>query len=103
MDTGDARWLNRSSPSCLNSGTQRTDFFHGLLSVYGGGEKRIPPKNIPPDGSRTPSDTIGPGAEIAKKLLRVSLLTEGSPDSDGDRGDADTPDRRARNNEIPRN
>ena len=24
MDTGDARWLNRSSPSCLNSGTQRT-------------------------------------------------------------------------------
>ena len=31
MDTGDARWLNRSSPSCLNSGTQRTDFFHGLL------------------------------------------------------------------------
>ncbi len=33
MDTGDARWLNRSSPSCLNSGTQRTDFFHGLLGV----------------------------------------------------------------------
>ena len=32
MDTGDARWLNRSSPSCLNSGTQRTDFFHGLLA-----------------------------------------------------------------------
>ncbi len=31
MDTGDARWLNRSSPSCLNSGTQRTDFFHGLI------------------------------------------------------------------------
>ena len=31
MDTGDARRLNRSSPSCLNSGTQRTDFFHGLL------------------------------------------------------------------------
>ena len=27
-----ARRLNPSSPSCLNSGTQRTDFFHGLLS-----------------------------------------------------------------------
>ena len=35
MDTGDARWLNRSSPSCLNSGTQRTDFFHGLLGPRG--------------------------------------------------------------------
>ena len=31
MDTDGARWLNRSSPSCLNSGAQRTDFFHGLL------------------------------------------------------------------------
>ena len=31
MDTDGARRLNRSSPSCLNSGAQRTDFFHGLL------------------------------------------------------------------------
>ena len=31
MDTDSARRLNRSSPSCLNSGAQRTDFFHGLL------------------------------------------------------------------------
>ena len=31
MDTDGARRLNRSSPSCLNRGAQRTDFFHGLL------------------------------------------------------------------------
>ena len=31
MDPDGARRLNRSSPSCLNSGAQRTDFFHGLL------------------------------------------------------------------------
>ena len=31
MDTDGARRLNRSSPSCLNSGAQRTDFFHGLV------------------------------------------------------------------------
>ena len=31
MHTDGARRLNRSSPSCLNSGAQRTDFFHGLL------------------------------------------------------------------------
>ena len=31
MDTDGARRLNRSSPSCLNSGAQRTDFFHGLI------------------------------------------------------------------------
>ena len=30
MDPDGARRLNRSSPSCLNSGAQRTDFFHGL-------------------------------------------------------------------------
>ena len=34
MDPDGARRLNRSSPSCLNSGAQRTDFFRGLL---GGG------------------------------------------------------------------
>ena len=34
MDTDGARRLNRSSPSCLNSGAQRTDFFHGLLSHF---------------------------------------------------------------------
>ena len=33
MDTDGARRLNRSSPSSLNSGTQRTDFFHGLLCL----------------------------------------------------------------------
>ena len=33
MDTDGACRLNRSSPSRLNSGTQRTDFFHGLLGV----------------------------------------------------------------------
>ena len=33
MDTDGARRLNRSSPSCLNSGAQRTDFFHGLLTA----------------------------------------------------------------------
>ena len=33
MDTDGARRLNRSSPSCLNSGAQRTDFFHGLLVI----------------------------------------------------------------------
>ena len=33
LDTDGARRLNRSSPSCLNSGAQRTDFFHGLLTV----------------------------------------------------------------------
>ena len=32
MDPDGARRLNRSSPSCLNSGAQRTDFFHGLLN-----------------------------------------------------------------------
>ena len=31
MDTDGAHQANRSSPSCLNSGTQRTDFCHGLL------------------------------------------------------------------------
>ena len=31
MDPDGARRLNPSSPSCLNSGAQRTDFFHGLL------------------------------------------------------------------------
>ena len=34
MDPDGARRLNRSSPSCLNSGAQRTDFFHGLLEIY---------------------------------------------------------------------
>ena len=33
MDTDGACRLNRSSPSCLNSGAQRTDFFHGLLTA----------------------------------------------------------------------
>ena len=33
MDTDGACPLNRSSPSRLNSGTQRTDFFHGLLRI----------------------------------------------------------------------
>ena len=33
MDPDGARRLNRSSPSCLNSGAQRTDFFHGLFRV----------------------------------------------------------------------
>ena len=33
MDTGDARRLNRSSPSCLNSRAQPTDFFHGLFDI----------------------------------------------------------------------
>ena len=33
MDTDGARRLNRLSPSCLNSGAQRTDFFHGLLGA----------------------------------------------------------------------
>ena len=32
METGGVRRLNRSSPSCLNTPAQRTDFFHGLLS-----------------------------------------------------------------------
>ena len=32
MATDGARRLNRSSPSCLNSGAQRTDFFHGLIA-----------------------------------------------------------------------
>ena len=32
MDPDGARRLNRSSPSCLSSGAQRTDFFHGLLT-----------------------------------------------------------------------
>ena len=31
METGGVRRLNRSSPSCLNTPAQRTDFFHGLL------------------------------------------------------------------------
>ena len=30
METGGVRRLNRSSPSCLNTPAQRTDFFHGL-------------------------------------------------------------------------
>ena len=34
METGGVRRLNRSSPSRLNTPAQRTDFFHGLLSVY---------------------------------------------------------------------
>ena len=33
MDPDGARRLNRSSPSCLNSGAQRTDFFHGLQGI----------------------------------------------------------------------
>ena len=32
METGGVRRLNRSSPSCLNTPAQRTDFFHGLLT-----------------------------------------------------------------------
>ena len=36
MDPDGARRLNRSSPSCLNSGAQRTDFFHGLPRRTGG-------------------------------------------------------------------
>ena len=35
MDPDGARRLNPSSPSCLNSGAQRTDFFHGLLTAAG--------------------------------------------------------------------
>ena len=31
METGGVRRLNRSSPSCLNTPAQRTDFFHGLV------------------------------------------------------------------------
>ena len=41
MDTDGARWLNRSSPSCLNSGAQRTDFFHGLLVCRPGNMRRL--------------------------------------------------------------
>ena len=33
METGGVRRLNRSSPSCLNTPAQRTDFFHGLLTA----------------------------------------------------------------------
>ena len=35
MDTDGAHQANRSSPSCLNSGTQRTDFCHGLVGSGG--------------------------------------------------------------------
>ena len=34
METGGVRRLNRSSPSCLNTPAQRTDFFHGLVVDY---------------------------------------------------------------------
>ena len=34
METAGVRRLNRSSPSCLNTPAQRTDFFHGLLVSY---------------------------------------------------------------------
>ena len=48
METGGVRRLNRSSPSCLNTPAQRTDFFHGLLRWAGremtnGGEMRSKP------------------------------------------------------------
>ena len=33
METGGVRRLNRSSPSCLNTPAQRTDFLHGLQVV----------------------------------------------------------------------
>ena len=38
MDPDGARRLNRSSPSCLNSGAQRTDFFHGLICLKDDGQ-----------------------------------------------------------------
>ena len=41
MDTDGARRLNRSSPSCLNSGAQRTDFCHRLLNATRGVTKRL--------------------------------------------------------------
>ena len=34
MDPDGARRLNPLSPSCLNSGAQRTDFFHGLVRIW---------------------------------------------------------------------
>ena len=43
MDTGGARSLNRSSPSCVTGPTQRTDFFHGLL---GGRPPRVHDKKV---------------------------------------------------------
>ena len=42
MDADGARRLNRSSPSCLNSGAQRTDFFHGLLYLPSVSKKEPP-------------------------------------------------------------
>ena len=43
METGGVRRLNRSSPSCLNTPAQRTDFFHGLLGgeMETGGVRRL--------------------------------------------------------------
>ena len=39
MDPDGARRINRSSPSCLNSGAQRTDFFHRAVKRLEPGEQ----------------------------------------------------------------
>ena len=50
MDPDGARRLNRSSPSCLNSGAQRTDFFHGLVRRILDGQQRVTATFRRPDG-----------------------------------------------------
>ena len=83
MDTGDARWLNCSSPSCLNSGTQRTDFFHGLLGPDGSGT--APAADVssrcasPPLRSGSLSDTPATGAVLGAYGPNASVRPANGP------------------------
>ena len=69
MDTDGARRLNRSSPSCLNSGAQRTDFFHGLLADLGNEDFYIFP-TPPPQGAACFNDTSDFSPKLLWKLFR---------------------------------
>ena len=62
MDTGGARSLNRSSPSCVTGPAQRTDFFHGLMS---------PPATFM--AGRILYFRLGSGDEITLEDLRFAL------------------------------
>ena len=78
METGGVRRLNRSSPSCLNTPAQRTDFFHGLLNVVGGagsaGNRTLRPsprRPAPGGGSSVSSSPVFSVASSKRAGLRA--------------------------------
>ena len=76
MDTGGARSLNRSSPSCVTGPTQRTDFFHGLLAKDSDAAAREPPETAPWSGGLS---AVPP--QHATRPRPEPLLRDGRPGS----------------------